>query len=177
MIEIANSQYSAITTLLSQIEKSMETNSNVFKANIVRRGDLLLKYLSKVATPAMAAFLREVQDMQGFIEDETFEEVGDMVERLKSLNIIMARSGRMLASARALRAQAERCVLDTMDHETIAKMPAANLKKMLQAETAELGEVEDALDRINRACVHQSENLRTMISFAKEELRLTRTGY
>ena len=33
------------------------------------------------------------------------------------------------------------------------------------------------LDRINRSLVHVGDNLRTQVSYAKEELRLTKSGY
>lgn len=177
MIEIANTEMSNITFFLHNIRKAMDTGSSVFKANFVRRGELLLSYLSKKASPAMESFLAEVQSMQAYLEESDLGEIGDMVARLQCLSILMARSGRMLAQARALRAQAERDILDGLDTDDIRKMPAATLKKKLQVETAELGEIEDALDRINRACVHQSDNLRTIISYTKEELKMTRSGY
>lgn len=177
MIQISNTEMSNITLLLSNIRKAMESGSDVFKANFVRRGSLLLSYLGKKATPAMQSFLEEVQNMQAYLEEEDLGEIGDMVARLQSLSILMARSGRMLAQARAIRAQAERDILDGLETDDIRKMPSSTLKKMLQVETAEIGEIEDALDRINRACVHQSDNLRTIISFTKEELKLTRSGY
>ena len=44
--------------------------------------------------------------------------------------------------------------------------------KLVNSASHELNALEKWLDRINAACKHQCDNLRTMISYEKERMRL-----
>lgn len=44
-------------------------------------------------------------------------------------------------------------------------------KEILKSACAEENKIVNWLDRINRTCVHQSDNLRTQLSFEKEQIR------
>ena len=56
-------------------------------------------------------------------------------------------------------------------------MPATIASKFITCQNADANYVVNWLDRLNRSLVHIGDNTRTQISFAKEELRLTKNGY
>ena len=61
--------------------------------------------------------------------------------------------------------------------KAILKMPATIAMKFIASQTVTENYLVNWLDRINRTCTHQSDNIRTQISFAKEQMSLTRRGY
>lgn len=118
----------------------------------------------------------EAETMQGFLETDYSDNINEMLYRVSTINTYMARSGKMLADARYLQDQAQKIVFNEQwDH--ISALPASQITKYINAQTYEENYLVNWLDRINRTCVHQSENLRTQISFIKEQLNLERRGY
>lgn len=58
----------------------------------------------------------------------------------------------------------------------ISRLPTTLASKFITSQTATINQVVTWLDRINRTCVHQSDNIRTQISFAKMEKANTNRG-
>ena len=88
----------------------------------------------------------------------------------------MARSGKMLADAKMMQDSAVAAAY--AEHtKSILKMPATIAQKFIASQTVDENYLVNWLDRINRTCTHQSDNIRTQISFAKEQMGLTRRGY
>lgn len=58
------------------------------------------------------------------------------------------------------------------EKETILSLSPSLANKLIGSASSELNALEKWLDRINAACKHQCDNLRTMISFEKERMRL-----
>ena len=116
----------------------------------------------------------EIKEMQEFLEIEVSEDANEICERLRTINVYMARSSRMLAEAKAHRRKAERDTFAGLpDFHT---MPANTLKKYLEVCAYEWYEIEDALDSLYKTCVHQMDGLRSLLSFTKEDMRLSRSG-
>ena len=116
----------------------------------------------------------EIKEMQEFLEIEVSEDANEICERLRTINVYMARSSRMLAEAKAHRRKAERDTFAALpDFNT---MPANTLKKYLEVCAYEWYEIEDALDSLYKTCVHQMDGLRSLLSFTKEDMRLSRSG-
>lgn len=116
----------------------------------------------------------EIKEMQEFLEIEASEDANEICERLRTINVYMARSSRMLAEAKAHRRKAERDTFAALpDFHT---MPANTLKKYLEVCAYEWYEIEDALDSLYKTCVHQMDGLRSLLSFTKEDMRLSRSG-
>lgn len=68
-----------------------------------------------------------------------------------------------------------RCSVAKLFHdekETILSLSPSLANKLIGSAPSELNALEKWLDRINAACKHQCDNLRTMISFEKERMRL-----
>ena len=116
----------------------------------------------------------EIKQMQEFLEIEVSEDPNEICERMRTINVYMARSSRLLAEAKAHRRKAERDTIAALpDFPT---MPANTLKKYLEVCSYEWYEIEDALENLYKTCVHQVDSLRSLLSFSKEDLRLTRLG-
>lgn len=118
----------------------------------------------------------EASRIQDYLEITVSEDPNEMVSRLSDLNVYMARTGKMLADAQLLRDKAIAGVY-AQSIKLIEKMPATVTKKFVESQTADENALVTWIDRLNRSCTHQSENLRTQVSFAKQQLEMTRNGY
>ena len=103
---------------------------------------------------------KECERMQEFLEITASDDPDELVQRLTEINVYLARSSKLLADARLL--QSERIRQEVEDNMGTIRMLSATLAKKYV----------DAL-----AFVHVGDNIRTQISFAKEQLKLTRSGY
>lgn len=83
----------------------------------------------------------------------------------------MARSGEMLAEAVFLQEEAINKAFEE-NKERIDCMAATVANKYLTSCCRHENRLVKWLDRINATCKHQSDNLRTQISFVKEQVRL-----
>lgn len=116
----------------------------------------------------------EIKEMQEYLEIETSEDPNEICERMRTLNVYMARGSRMLAEARAHRRKAEKETFGSLPD--FPNMPANTLKKYLEVCAYEWYEIEDALENLYKTCVHQLDSLRSLLSFTKEDMRLSRSG-
>lgn len=82
----------------------------------------------------------------------------------------------LLADAKLIQDN-ERALLYVEHVEVLKKMAVSTAKSFIESQTGEINYYVNWLDRINRSLVHVGDNIRTQISFAKEELRLNKTGY
>lgn len=61
--------------------------------------------------------------------------------------------------------------------EFISRVPATVAMKFVAAQSVTANQIVTWLDRINRTLVHAGDNIRTQISFAKQDMALQRKGY
>lgn len=116
----------------------------------------------------------EIKVMQEYLEIEISEDPNEICERMRTLNVYMARSSRLLAEAKAHRRKAEKEVFGALPDFGV--MPANTLKKYLEVCSYEWYEIEDALENLYKTCVHAIDSLRSLLSFCKEDMRLSRNG-
>lgn len=116
----------------------------------------------------------EIKVMQEYLEIEVSEDPNEICERMRTINVYMARSSRMLAEAKAHRRKAERDTIAAVPD--FGSMPANTLKKYLEVCAWEWYEIEDALENLYKTCVHAIDSLRSLLSFTKEDMRLSRNG-
>lgn len=116
----------------------------------------------------------EIKRMQEYLEIETSDDPNEISERMRVINVYMARSSRMLAEAKGHRRKAERDVFSCL--ENVEKMPANTVKKYLEVCAYEWYEIEDALENLYKTCVHSLDSLRSLLSYSKEDMRLSRIG-
>lgn len=119
---------------------------------------------------------KECKEMQDFLEIETSDSTDELVSRLTHINIYLARSGFLLAEAKRIQDKAIQEVYQS-NMDALVKMPSNTAKQFITSFVADINYLVTWLDRLNRSCVHQGDNIRTQISFAKEELKLVKSGY
>ena len=117
------------------------------------------------------------QKIQDFLEED-FEDTDAniLVTRLTNINFYLATSGKALADAKEIQDKQAKIIF-AEEIKSISKMPATIASKFITSQNADANYVVNWLDRLNRSLVHIGDNTRTQISFAKEELRLTKQGY
>lgn len=122
---------------------------------------------------------KEAREIQDYLDITVSSDPEEIVERISTLMSYMSRSGEMWIQAkRYLRKKKTSEINKTII--AIAKtghLSATVQNALLDSICEEEAFLVDWLERINRACVHQIDGLRSLISYQKEELRLNKTGY
>lgn len=120
--------------------------------------------------------ITEIEEMQSFLETITSDDPKELIERLTDINVYLARSGKLLADAKAYQDSVAANVYAT-HMEFISHVPATVAMKFVAAQSVTANQIVTWLDRINRTLVHAGDNIRTQISFAKQDMALQRKGY
>lgn len=118
----------------------------------------------------------ESLQIQSFLEITTSDNPQELVQRLTDINVYMARSGKLLADAKMLQDDAVANIYKAKG-EYISHIPATVATKFISSQSGDVNYLVNLLDRINRTTVHQGDNIRTQISFAKQDMALQRKGY
>ena len=121
-------------------------------------------------------YCEELENIQKYLEITVSDDPDEISERLASISVYMARTGFILAEARMELDQA-RVLVYSSHSGTISKLPASVSKMFIESVTDQQNRLVNWLDRLNSTCIHQGDILRTLLSFQKENLKLTRTGY
>jgi len=132
--------------------------------------------MSEIEAANVEDIENEAKEIQEFLEITASDDVTELINRLSTINAHMARSGYLLAQCQRIKDEAS-AILYTRDIKLITKMPATVANRYVEAMTAREGSLLKWLDRINRSCVHQSDNIRTQESFLKQQMDLERKGY
>lgn len=120
--------------------------------------------------------IQEIEEMQSFLETTASDNPKELIERLTDINVYLARSGKLLSDAKAFQDQVSANVY--ANHmEFISHVPATVAMKFVAAQSVTANQLVTWLDRINRTLVHAGDNIRTQISFAKQDMALQRKGY
>lgn len=118
--------------------------------------------------------IKEIMEMQDYLEITISDNPQEIIERIGSLNVYMARSGKMLADAKRVLRMKKSDEISTMV-KNIAKqnyLSATAQKALVDSIAQEENYLVDWLERINRTCTHQIDVLRSLLSYEKEQLRL-----
>jgi len=122
---------------------------------------------------------RETATIQAYLDIVCSNNPEEISDRISQLMSYMARSGEMLAQAkRLLRSRKSVEIRNTI--MTVAKaerLSASVQNALLDSVCEQEAFLADWLDRVNKSCTHQIEGLRSLLSYEKEGLRLTKTGY
>lgn len=122
---------------------------------------------------------KEAETIQNYLDITVSNIPEEMVERISTLMSYMSRSGSMLALAKKdLRAKKTLEISKTIIKIAKASHLSATVQNaLLDSICEEESFLVDWIERINRGCVHQIDGLRSLLSYEKEEMRLTKTGY
>jgi ElaB/YqjD/DUF883 family membrane-anchored ribosome-binding protein len=121
----------------------------------------------------------EAQQIQEFLEIMPSEDGNEAVDRGNELIVHIARTGKMLADAKYHFNQKKSSeVMDTL-RKVAKETPHATTKAvnlLVESICREEQFMVDWLERLNRAATHQMEWCRSVVSKAKEEMRLNNVG-
>jgi len=121
----------------------------------------------------MERLLEEAEKMQNYLEIECSDNIAEVIERIRTLSVYLARSGSMLAEAKRIyRRKVTSEIANTII--AIAKenyLSAKAQNALVNAIAEDEAFLVDKLDRINSSCVHQIDALRSLLSYEKEQLR------
>lgn len=101
----------------------------------------------------MDKLLTEAKTIQDYLEISCSGEINEMMDRLSTLNVYMARSGEMLADAIQLQDRAINAVYAEQG-KLILKMPATIASKFVNSCCDQENRLVKWLERINATCKH-----------------------
>jgi hypothetical protein len=120
----------------------------------------------------------EADSIESFIGITLSNEPEEIKGRINSLMVHVSRTGQMLADAKKiLRARKSEQIQQTII--SIAKEACLSAKvqnTLLDSICTEEAYLVDRIERLNRSCTHQLDACRSLLSYAKEELSLTKIG-
>lgn len=113
----------------------------------------------------------ELSEMQQFLElPVAADNYNAMKDRLGSLAQHMARSGKLKADAEYHYSQMYNgAVMGALKMLAEASMSTSTINEFIKNQCGAYKQLITWADRVNRACVHQSDGLRTIISYQKQE--------
>ena len=118
----------------------------------------------------------EVSQINAFLKSWHDAGPDTMQARLTTISGFNARTGEMLAEAEYILSLWKGEVLEELLKDD-PKMPANTQKTLVESKCAYGIKVVRLIERANRATVHSGEIGVTQMSFAKEEMSLTRKGF
>lgn len=115
------------------------------------------------------ALIAELKLIQGNLEVTMSEDANEAVVRGNELSVQIARTGKLLADAKYYRdTTLNRGVVAEM--KNLIALPASSANKYIDTICKEDSYLVNWAERLNRACTHQLEWCRTVISKAKAEM-------
>ena len=125
------------------------------------------------------AIRQECTEIQSFLEITMSEDGNEAQERGNELSVYIARTGKMLADAKAHLNRKKQSDVMKMLEEVAKKTPFATAKTvnaLVDSICDEEQHIVDWCDRLNRTATHQLEWCRSVLSKTKEEMRLSAWG-
>lgn len=121
----------------------------------------------------------EAQRIQDYLDTTCSENPEEVLERIRVIMPYISRTAFMLAEAKkALRRKKASEISNTIIN--IAKEQCLSAKvqnTLIDSIAEEEAYLVDWLDRLNAAATHQVDALRSILSYERENLRITKTGY
>lgn len=121
----------------------------------------------------------EAQQIQDYLDITCSENPEEVLERIRAIMPYISRTAFMLAEAKkAFRRKKASEISNTIIN--IAKEQCLSAKvqnTLIDSIAEEEAYLVDWLDRLNAAATHQVDALRSILSFERENLRITKTGY
>ena len=117
----------------------------------------------------------ELEAIQQFLEISISEDMNEVEQRGNELTVYMARSGKLLADAKYHRDEKLNSAI-VEELKKILQLAPSTANKYIDALTKEENYLVSWAERVNRTCTHQIDWCRTLISKAKEEMRVSSYG-
>lgn len=121
----------------------------------------------------------EAQQIQDYLDITCSENPEEVLERIRAIMPFISRTAFMLAEAKkSLRRKKASEISNTIINIAKEQCLSAKVQNTLIDSIAEdEAYLVDWLDRLNAAATHQVDALRSILSFERENLRITKTGY
>ena len=125
------------------------------------------------------ALRKETAHIQEYCEIVCSENPDEIQERIRFLTAYLARTAFMLKEAKSMLRRKKSLEIG----ETIIKIAKENYlsakaqNALIDCIANEENELVDWLDRLNATCTHQIDAMRSLLSYEKENMRITKTGY
>jgi len=122
----------------------------------------------------------ESQRIQDYLEITCSSDPNEIVGRISDLSVYMARTSQMLADAKKIVSELKRSGVAKQVIGMLGRgipLSATTQKAIIDGLAVDEQYMVDWLERLNRTCVHQIDALRSVLSYEKEQLRITKTGY
>lgn len=111
--------------------------------------------------------------MQTFLETPAGHEPQELIDRIEYLNILVAKSGQLLAQAKYIQDDIINTgLMQAMEQELDKKLSPSLVNKFVGSGAKNINYLVNWADRINAAATHQLDGIRTIISYKKAELNL-----
>ena len=117
----------------------------------------------------------ELEAIQQFLEISISEDMNEVEQRGNELTVYMARSGKLLADAKYHRDEKLNSAI-VEELKKILQLAPSTANKYIDALTKEENYLVSWSERVNRTCTDQIDWCRTLISKAKEEMRVSSYG-
>jgi len=122
---------------------------------------------------------KEAEQIQAFCEVTPSDNPQEIAERIADIGVLIARSGKMLADAKYHLNQKKKDETVDMVIKIISKekLSAKVQNALVDSICRDEQYLCDWIERLNRTCVHQQEAMRSLLSYEKESMRVTKIGY
>ena len=111
--------------------------------------------------------------MQTYLETPAGHEPQELIDRIEYLNILIAKSGQLLAEAKLIQDEiVNKGLLQAMDDGLDKKLTPSLINKFVSSSAKNINYLVNWADRINASATHQLDGIRTIISYKKAELNL-----
>lgn len=130
--------------------------------------------MQELVTP-VDKIIHELRIIQEQIEVELSEEITQVIDRGNYCSAQMARTGKLLADAKIHRDRKLRGSIIS-ELKKITTLPTSTANKFADALCEDENYLVNWCERVNRACTHQVDWCRTLISKAKAEMSAFPSG-
>jgi uncharacterized protein YoaH (UPF0181 family) len=121
----------------------------------------------------------EAEGIQNYLDVTCSNNPEEITERIVQLMAHLSRSGEMLAQAKRLlrkrKSEEVQNVIIKIAKENCLSATVQNT--LLESIADNEAYAVDLIERINRTCTHQLDALRSLLSYERENLRMTKSGY
>ena len=120
----------------------------------------------------------EAEGIQSFAEINVGDNPQEIAERITDCGVYIARTGKMLADAKYhLNTKKKDETIEIIKLISKNKLSAKVQNAMIDSVSKDEQYLVDWIERLNRAVTHQQEAARSLLSYEKENLRVSKTGY
>ncbi len=114
--------------------------------------------------------------IQNFTEQEITNEPAYLTDRLARTGVFIASIGKCTADVKKCLNEAKNDIFEQMG-KTLLKSPPTIVQELIKGKCKDELFLVDWCDRLGATLVHQLDGMRTLLSFAKTELKLFNNGY